>query len=64
MWVNTWFDPAKEADAANTLMDQGADVIIQHTDSPAPLLAAQKRGVWGVGQALSLIHISEPTRRS
>ena len=51
VWANTWFDPAKEADAANALMDQGADVIVQHTDSPAPLLAAEKRGNWGVGQA-------------
>lgn len=58
VWVNTWFDPAKEADAANTLMDQGADVIIQHTDSPAPLLAAQKRGVWGVGQASDMSHFA------
>ncbi|MGP4843020.1 BMP family ABC transporter substrate-binding protein [Marinobacter sp. 1Y8] len=51
VWVSTWFDPAKEADAANTLMDQGVDVIIQHTDSPAAMLAAEKRGVWAVGQA-------------
>jgi len=51
VWANTWFDPAKEADAAKALMDQGVDVVVQHTDSPAPLLAAQKRGNWGVGQA-------------
>ncbi|MDG5499978.1 BMP family ABC transporter substrate-binding protein [Marinobacter sp. BGYM27] len=51
VWVSTWFDPAKEADAANTLMDQGVDVIIQHTDSPAAMLAAEKRGIWAVGQA-------------
>jgi simple sugar transport system substrate-binding protein len=58
IWVNTWCDPAKEADAANTLMDQGVDVIVQHTDSPAPLLAAQKRGVWGVGQASDMSHFA------
>jgi simple sugar transport system substrate-binding protein len=51
VWVNTWFDPAREADAANTLMDQGADVVASHTDSPAPLTAAERRGNWGVGQA-------------
>ncbi|MCH8530961.1 MAG: BMP family ABC transporter substrate-binding protein [Saccharospirillum sp.] len=51
VWVNTWYDPAREADAANTLMDQGADVIVQHTDSPAPMTAAERRGKWGVGQA-------------
>jgi simple sugar transport system substrate-binding protein len=51
VWVNTWYDPGKESDAANALMDQGADIIIQHTDSPAPLIAAEKRGVMGIGQA-------------
>ena len=51
IWVNTWFDPGKEADAAKTLIDQGADIIMQHTDSPAPIQIAQKRGVWAVGQA-------------
>lgn len=51
VWANTWFDPAKEADAANAMMDQGADVVIQHTDSPAPLMSALRRGNWGVGQA-------------
>ena len=34
IWANTWFDPGKEADAAKALIDQGADVIMQHTDSP------------------------------
>ena len=34
IWANTWFDPGKEADAAKALIDQGADIIMQHTDSP------------------------------
>ena len=51
VWVNSWYDPGKEADAAKTLIDQGADIILQHTDSPAPLQVAEQRGVWGVGQA-------------
>ncbi len=51
VWVNSWYDPGKEADAAKTLVDQGADIIMQHTDSPAPLQVAEQRGVWGVGQA-------------
>ncbi len=51
VWVNTWYDPGKESDAAKALIDQGADVILQHTDSPAPLQIAQQRGVWAVGQA-------------
>lgn len=51
IWVSTWFDPGKEADAANALIDQGADVIFQHTDSPAAMQAAERRGVYAVGQA-------------
>lgn len=60
-WVNTWYDPGKESDAANALMDEGADVILQHTDSPAPLLAAEKRGVWGIGQASDMSHYAPIT---
>ena len=51
VWVNSWFDPGKESDAAKTLIDQGADVLLQHTDSPAAMQVAQDRGVWAVGQA-------------
>lgn len=51
IWVNSWYDPAREAEAAKALMDQGADVILQHTDSPAPMQAAAERGVWAVGQS-------------
>lgn len=51
VWVNSWFDPGKEGDAAKTLIDQGADIISQHTDSPAPLQVAESRGVYGFGQA-------------
>jgi len=54
VWVNTWFDPGKEGDAAKALIDQGADVITQHTDSPAPLQVAEKRGVYGFGQASNM----------
>ena len=42
IWAYTWFDPAKEADAATALIEQGADVILQHTDSTAPQAAAEK----------------------
>lgn len=51
IWVNTWYDPAKEADAARVMIDQGVDVIIQHTDSPAAMQVAEERGVFAVGQA-------------
>ena len=56
VWVNSWFDPGKEADAAKTLIDQGADIILQHTDSPAPVQVAEGRGVWAVGQASDMTH--------
>ena len=51
VWVYTWLDPGKESDAAKTLIDQGCDIITQHTDSPAPLQVAEKRGVYAFGQA-------------
>jgi basic membrane protein A len=53
VWAFTWFDPAKEADAAKALIDQGVDVIASHTDSTAPLAEAAKTDgrVIGFGQA-------------
>ncbi len=52
VWAYTWFDPAKEADAAKVLIEQGADVVLQHTDSTAPQAAAQEAGnVVTFGQA-------------
>jgi len=51
VWVNTWFDPGAEADAAKSLFDQGVDIIVQHTDSPAPLQIAEERGLHGFGQS-------------
>lgn len=51
VWVNSWYDPGKEADATKALIDQGCDVITQHTDSPAPVQTAASRGVWSFGQA-------------
>ncbi len=52
IWAYTWFDPAKEADAAKAMIEQGVDVILQHTDSTAPLAEAAKTpGVIGFGQA-------------
>ena len=51
VWANTWFDPAKEADAAKVLLSQGADITVQHTDSAAPLQTAEAAGAFGFGQA-------------
>ncbi len=44
LWLNTWFDPGKEREAAMALMDQGADVLAFHTASTAVMAAAQERG--------------------
>jgi basic membrane protein A len=55
IWVNSWFDPGKEADAAKALLDQGADVIMQHTDSPAAMQIASERGKLAFGQDSEMI---------
>lgn len=44
VWVNSWYDPGKERDAAITLMGQGADVVTHHTDSSATVAAAEEKG--------------------
>jgi simple sugar transport system substrate-binding protein len=44
VWVNGWFDPPKETEAATSLMNGGADVLFQNTDSPAVLKAAEGKG--------------------
>ena len=51
VWVNTWYDPGKESNAAKVMIAEGCDMVAQHTDSPAPLQAAEKAGVLGFGQA-------------
>ncbi|MBE9637783.1 BMP family ABC transporter substrate-binding protein [Salipiger mangrovisoli] len=51
VWLSTWFDPAKEADATQALLDQGVDVVLAHTDSTAPLSVLEKAGGFGFGQA-------------
>ncbi|MEM8554265.1 MAG: BMP family ABC transporter substrate-binding protein [Pseudomonadota bacterium] len=64
VWVYTWFDPGKEADAATALIEQGVDVIMQHTDSTAPLAAAEEAGVLGFGQASDMFQYAETSRIS
>ena len=51
VWVNSWYDPVKESDAAKVLIAEGADLLAQHTDSPAMLQTAEKAGVKGFGQS-------------
>ncbi|PZR00728.1 MAG: BMP family ABC transporter substrate-binding protein [Cereibacter sphaeroides] len=65
VWAYTWFDPAKEADAAKALIEQGVDVILQHTDSTAPLAEAAKTpGVIGFGQASDMAEYKPSPRVS
>lgn len=49
VWVNTWYDPGREADAARALVGQGADVLTHHTNSPAAVQVAEEKGCWAVG---------------
>ncbi len=49
LWLNTWFDPAREREAATTLVNQGADVLTNHSASPAVAQAAEALGVKLVG---------------
>ena len=58
VWINTWFDPGKESDAARALIDQGADVLFQHTASPAVVMTAAEKGVWAVGQSSDMAHFA------
>jgi simple sugar transport system substrate-binding protein len=65
VWAYTWFDPAKEADAAKVLIEQGADVILQHTDSTAPQAAAEAAGnVITFGQASDMAEFGPMPRVS
>ncbi len=49
VWTQTWFDPAIERDAADSLLDVGADVLTMHQDAPATLQAAEARGAYVIG---------------
>jgi len=55
IWVNSWYDPGKEAAAARALADQGADVLMQHTDSAAAMQVASQRGASPLGQDSDMI---------
>ncbi|MFV0409805.1 MAG: BMP family ABC transporter substrate-binding protein, partial [Paracoccus sp. (in: a-proteobacteria)] len=64
VWAYSWFDPAKEADAASALLAEGVDVILQHTDSTAPLAKAQEAGAIGFGQASDMAAFAPSPRVS
>lgn len=62
VWVNSWFDAGKEADAAKALIDQGVDIITQHTDSTGPMQVASERGIKAFGQASDMIDAGPKTQ--
>ena len=64
VWAYTWFDPAKEADAANALIEQCADIIMQHTDSPAAMTIAEEKGMYAFGQASDMKQFGPTARLS
>lgn len=49
VWTQTWYDPAKEKEAAKALLAKGVDVIAQHQDTAGPQQAAEEKGVWSIG---------------
>lgn len=62
VWVSTWFDPPKEADAAKALIDQGVDIVTQHTDSTAAMQVAAERNIKAFGQASDMIKFGPKTQ--
>ena len=64
IWVNTWFDPGKEADAAKVLIGQGADIITQHTDSTARRCRSPRNRAWSASARPPTCTSSPPTRSS
>ncbi|QTR44902.1 BMP family ABC transporter substrate-binding protein [Thiothrix litoralis] len=48
VWVNSWFDPGREREAADALIDQGADIVTHHTDSTAVVAAAEEKGKYAI----------------
>ena len=64
VWAYNWFDPAKEADAATALIEQGADIIMQHTDSPAAMTIAEEKGMYAFGQASDMKQFGPTARLS
>ncbi len=48
VWTNSWYDPGREREAADTLMSQGADVLTHHTDSTAVVQAAEAKKAYAI----------------
>ncbi|HUC62713.1 MAG TPA: BMP family ABC transporter substrate-binding protein [Alphaproteobacteria bacterium] len=62
--INSWYDPGKEGDACKALIDQGCDIITQHTDSPAPLQVCESKGIKAFGEATDMAKFAPHTELS
>lgn len=51
IWLNSWYDPSREQEAANTLISLGADVVVSMTDTPTTVQTGEAKGVWTIGYA-------------
>lgn len=58
VWTNTWFDPSKERQAAESLLDSGCDVIAQHQDTTEPAKAAIERGAYAIGYNANFMELT------
>jgi basic membrane protein A len=58
VWTNTWFDPSKEKQAAESLLDGGCDVIAQHQDTTEPAKAAIDKGVYAIGYNANFMELT------
>lgn len=54
VFIDSWFDPPKEAAATETLLNVGCDIVTTHTDSPAALQILEQRGLHGFGQGADM----------
>ncbi len=64
VFVSSWFDPGKERAAADTLISQGADVVMHHTDSTAVVQAGEEKGVWSFGYDFDMSKFGPKTQLS
>lgn len=64
IFTGAWNDPVKERAATEALIEEGADVIGQHVDTPTPQIVAEEKGVYGTGHHRDLSGISEATQCS
>lgn len=58
VWTLSWFDPPKEKQAAQSLVNEGADVVAQHQDTPAAVQGAAERGAWAIGSESDMTEFS------